>query len=1114
MENTREFNVTNVKNLTDQPLYYGAYLNMARHNILLLLKHLQERFQEIDCIKISMKDDEIKDKNFLLTVFDINIEGIPDERRLGILNYILKRNLLPVLKYFKTKSDSRKEPDITELFKELHNFLKSIFDEINELRNDYTHFLTIDRTTGEKLEKRKHTNSFLKDNLTKLFNASFSFAADRHFQTLETSDFEHLKDYKLFKDNSDEYTDKGFYFIVCLFLETAHAVKFLKKFRGFKNETIKPFLATLKAFTYYALRTPSVKLVNEDKKQTLLTQMLTELNKCPKELFNRLTEEDKKQFELSHKSEEAQKNIFSNSINIDELNDWEIENALKEFRTLKRHNDRFPYFALQYLDETDAFDSIRFQISLGKIFIKEYNKTITGEKQKRRISKEIKAFGKLSDFELTEDSVSDQLKKKYNDENIYFEQYAPHYNIQNNKIGIYLFPENEGQKNIIGDKPTAFISLHELPKLITSVILQQKQAEKLIKEFIEESNTKMLDYYFLKSIRNQLEFNPEELTRRRIDETKQLRGKALKEEKIKQNSYIEYLDRRKEKLNALLAVHNLQANQLPSQVSDYLLKINEAEQKIIIHFTIKQMRDDAKQLLKKIKKETSKPKEEQNIKLGELATYLARDIIDMVIDKNVKQKITSPYYNILQNKLAYFSTSKEEITELCKELELFDKSKGHVFLTENLINRSSGIIDFYIKYLKEKQGIREGFKVIKKGWFDNLQHTYKENGKYKTDYVLNNKDIKIPYTLSKLNIKVSEPRNFETWLKAKRNMPVNLPVNLLDKPVNGFLKSKTREKGKTGFSQLLGNYLNEDIQPFYLYKREYDKAIEKGKETVFESDIFDTAVMTAKQIKKVSKKADKNEKVIRFHQTKDRVMNLMCKELLKESKTFESEELISLKDIYPGSETSTLDKQARFSKTFKPCRRCKTYTIIANDDYKPKDQLGYSWTIKDFGIFSRFINDRRLPGLLEYFDEKENVPYELLQHEIKEYKMYQDKIFEEISKIEETIIEKDLPGLKRIHLENSDYNQLQFKIYLKWLMEKTIYFDGSYIREIRNSFSHNQFTGADITGLTITETQIKEFREKQHEKGYKSEQYKSLSMQIYENYKQKTEQLINEINKI
>ncbi len=100
--------------------------------------------------------------------------------------------------------------------------------------------------------------------------------------------------------------------------------------------------------------------------------------------------------------------------------------------------------------------------------------------------------------------------------------------------------------------------------------------------------------------------------------------------------------------------------------------------------------------------------------MGEYATYIARDILNMIIDKNVKQKITQPYYNKIQNKTAYFSINKEELIAIFKELNIFDFNRGHVFLKEFHITNSNGIKDFYKNYLEQKINWITG-KLLEKG---------------------------------------------------------------------------------------------------------------------------------------------------------------------------------------------------------------------------------------------------------------------------------------------------------------------------------------------------------------------------------------------------------------
>jgi len=71
-------------------------------------------------------------------------------------------------------------------------------------------------------------------------------------------------------------------------------------------------------------------------------------------------------------------------------------------------------------------------------------------------------------------------------------------------------------------------------------------------------------------------------------------------------------------------------------------------------------------------------------KIGEMATFLARDIVDMIISKEKKKKITSFYYDKMQECLAlYADPEKKEmfIQIITNELGLFENN-GHPFLNE------------------------------------------------------------------------------------------------------------------------------------------------------------------------------------------------------------------------------------------------------------------------------------------------------------------------------------------------------------------------------------------------------------------------------------------------
>lgn len=1164
------------RTIEEDPQYFGGYLNMARHNVFLIINHLTEVF---DTIKNkdgenfnALNDDEniCSPTHILSQIFDPSIKKFEHDR-VKVYNYLIKRHYLPFIKIFNSENINLSESKNLGIdFFSLHNFILTSFKMLNELRNAYSHFLAID-DNGNKILKRSNTvHKSIKTDIELLFKLAPQYSFIRNHETQSEEDYNHLLEkYSIFEADKNTFTDQGLYFFINLFLERNHATKFLKRIKGFKNETTPPFRATIQAFTSYALKIPDIRLSNEHPTFSLLMDMLTELNKCPKELFNHLTEKDKKEFEPMLNAE-GKHNVILNSTNYEKITDDEIDETIKDITVLKRYNDRFPFFALRFLDETNALTNIRFQITIGKLIVKRYEKEIAGEIVDRRVIKTINAFGKLSDFIDNEKNILQKLKKNCADiDDIQFEQFSPHYNISNNKVAFYIFDQNtnkikypsvfENKKNNIDiqNNPDGFISIHDLPKLLLLEHLVPTEPEKTISYFIKNTNTQIFDISELNKIRKRANYNPESFTKR-INKDKDLISKkgiqylsnikknellkkfnlseaellALDNNSFKNRTnnkkYIEhftqikyqyYLQQRASELEHYIP-EGVRLNMLPERILDYLMNISATDSKKAIHNKVRAIRDEAKQLKKAIENEIKKPKKEQQIKLGEIATFITRDIIKMVVNKEVKYKITTPYYNKLQNKIAYFSLNKTDIVTICEKLNLFDNRKGHVFLKKDIIKNSDGIIDFALKYLTAKDKWIEEHLLIK-GKTGGYRLTEKE----------------IPHSLIRIK---NNLRNFDfiTWAKNKATMPIDLPRSLFDEILKKIIRRRLTSKSisfSTGdkFSVLLSKYLNYDTQPFYNYTRSYNinkKPVE-----------FDLHNKSGKELKaKFGAPVEKNEKLIRFTQTKDRILKLLCDKLLSLDKTIGLQNGFNLKDIHPNAKHNPLESPATFQQ--KIIRKGnKVYcNIIAKDskhqiqsvqsynDLKSEEereaslnQEWYQWTIKDFGRFKKFSKDRRIANLANYFEEI-NIPFDLLEYQIREYNKYREAIFNNSFKLEKYISDFDYEGIKKIEfnpnckskkLRPKGFYEIQFDIYLEWLDNKKIVYNKKLVNECRNKFSHSEFP--QIKEIKkITKQQIDDFECNKHIKDYKKKSKISIPEKIYELYTTEIENIIENVNNL
>lgn len=246
----------------------------------------------------------------------------------------------------------------------------------------------------------------------------------------------------------------------------------------------------------YHIRKPREKRIDSRSTiGTLTMDMLNELRRCPKVLFDTFSEDGKRKFE-------REVSVLKNKQPIDG-NDQ--ENAL-----LTRSKDRFPYFALRYIDLLNVLGDIRFQVRLGNYRFHFYNKTcIDGTPKVRTWQKEITGFGKWQEIEekrkkdwehvfqkreivMTEQDYGDieleQPIKDYEGMDAYITDWHTAYNIHTNRIGMtwglesgYYLPilQREGvEHEANGEKKTVYkapidlkipkcsMSVYDLPALM------------------------------------------------------------------------------------------------------------------------------------------------------------------------------------------------------------------------------------------------------------------------------------------------------------------------------------------------------------------------------------------------------------------------------------------------------------------------------------------------------------------------------------------------------------------------------------------------------------------------------------------------------------------------
>ena len=337
-------------------------------------------------------------------------------------------------------------------------------------------------------------------------------------------------------------SDNSILFLLSMFLSKKENEDMRGKVKGFKRTSHIAMMATHWVFSYLSFKGLKQNLGNTFSKETLLVQVIDELSKVPDEVYRNLSQKSKEQF-----LEDINEYIKEGKVDYSADESTVIHPVIR-----KRYQDRFNYYALRYIDEMVDFPTLKLQIKLGSYVHDTRTKNIDGTQYttERKVKEQFHVFGKLSEVSKLKNDyfVNAQLKEEL--QNIKWEQYPnPSYNFDNEKsekhnIPIYIDmnkstvfgakeiakehkiyqekneKEKRGEKaqgdcvkdsrikiinilfeglpsNILFCKPTALLSLNELPALLYEVIINKKtgsEIEDIIVRKIVEQQQCLSDY--------------------------------------------------------------------------------------------------------------------------------------------------------------------------------------------------------------------------------------------------------------------------------------------------------------------------------------------------------------------------------------------------------------------------------------------------------------------------------------------------------------------------------------------------------------------------------------------------------------------------------------------
>ena len=531
----------------DKKHILAGYVNLARFNYWRTWLHILNAIE----VKIDGKNnmfDESRINNAVEALFfRLSAQKMPER----LNNYAFKLNeskklrlrellfrhfpmIEPVLanniqKNNKQSSDKKNVSTLADCVEIINDFGKCL----NDIRNYYTHYDPYNEKIAEEYQRKnrfriaKHLDIIilaasraykLRGNLSE-DEMKFFTGEKRNKRVgkkyVERDDwrFRLIKKVGMMTDESGKTIDKkditdfGIVWFCSLFLPKKYAVKLFNEYELLKpddNLTSHDMEIFREMLCFFRIVIPhGPKLDSTVTEMALALDMLNELRKCPRPLFDTLRPSAQKDFEI-----DARGDIKSESVSSDELSSFNI-----------RHSDRFPYFVLRYFDEMNILPKIRFQIRLGKFRFKFYEKTLIDQspeddKSLRILQKDLNGFGRLNDIEKARkekyaDFLQDTTVRTFEQEDgqiVELEQFiadSPNskpyvtnsrasYLIDNNRIGLYWDDENDNPRRLsgpdrlfipdLGDlterpellSPKAFLSVRDLQAMVFYHHLQSK----------------------------------------------------------------------------------------------------------------------------------------------------------------------------------------------------------------------------------------------------------------------------------------------------------------------------------------------------------------------------------------------------------------------------------------------------------------------------------------------------------------------------------------------------------------------------------------------------------------------------------------------------------------
>ncbi len=835
--------------------FLAAYFNQAIHNVFIVLNHIAKRFGMDEL----SSDEELK--NWLIGRQREKKRNAIDRQR--FLELIDRH--FPFLRIANAdKKDAKRENDLEDNLA----LLITLLNDLTERRNKYSHAITHASIESNDRELVWRLYSIYDANIN-LVKRDY-FESNVHTEINEDpyeKQVEHLRRFCMNNDRTkvDEKGKKkpampnprfrtpflnaetnqlsiyGLVFFVSLFLEKKYAIQMQKNVYGLKDARDTKFKMTNEVFCRSRIIMPRVRLHSDKSTDALVLDMLNELAKAPEVLFDQLTDPFKEKFYIE---------------SIDSLEESDI---ITPVRAIRKQN-RFMYFALRYLDESNAFSKLRFQIDLGNYHYHLYESKINDQTESRHLTRKLFGFGKLIAFE--QEFAPEEWKMKSKDLDYYegatqpfIAKTYPHYHLEENKIGILFNGQAEVQwphldveehesfpkyKRRANEKADAFLSGNELLAAafchhLYASIGKPNTVEKIIRD----------KYHALRQLFSDL----------KSGNLQNLLGDNTSNEAISQLLFEKY---------------RLTLSEVPVRLHAFLSGQEQADTKAIARGKLELMAQQNKKRIERfdaMKKAVVKVGKAQyrTLRSGDIGDWLVRDFMRFQPigykrnqagkqEPDLKSKANPKKYQLIQKSLALYEQEKNNLLGLFKSCNLLSSENEHPFLNEVVQSMPATWQDFYERYLHARSRFLE--KCIEKG--------IKKNS-YQACYSF----LKIKPQLK------DKEKLYQGW-----DAQMNLPTNMFIDAIHDWFRQTHHESLRTWFTQqekphqligLIRKYIElahtDQIQGFYdmfplrydFYKKEFPNGLVLHERINKQKQIWEAQLIQTK--KRLEDAASKLKKV-------------------------------------------------------------------------------------------------------------------------------------------------------------------------------------------------------------------------------------------------------------